>query len=81
MRAQVLGRDLIGMPLEPPLSAYRRIYVLPMLHVSASKGTGIVTSVPSDAPDDYQALQVRTRRFPLGGSVLAVSAASTARPP
>ncbi|EKX38613.1 leucyl-tRNA synthetase, PPC-targeted [Guillardia theta CCMP2712] len=32
------------------------IYTLPMLTISMKKGTGVVTSVPSDAPDDYQAL-------------------------
>jgi len=33
----------------------RFIYVLPMLSVSMNKGTGVVTSVPSDALDDYMA--------------------------
>jgi len=47
---------LIGMPLDAPLTPLSPVYVLPMLHVSMSKGTGIVTSVPSDAPDDYIAL-------------------------
>lgn len=28
-----------------------------MLTISMKKGTGIVTSVPSDAPDDYAALK------------------------
>ncbi|KAJ4461743.1 putative Leucine--tRNA ligase [Paratrimastix pyriformis] len=53
----VLGRDLIGTPLRAPLTSYPVVYVLPMMNVSATKGTGVVTSVPSDAPDDYQALQ------------------------
>jgi len=53
----VLGQDLIGTPLAAPLSPYERVFVLPMMNVSSTKGTGIVTSVPSDAPDDYQALQ------------------------
>jgi len=30
-------------------------YLLPMLSVSMNKGTGVVTSVPTDAPDDYMA--------------------------
>eukprot|EP01112_Ceratiomyxa_fruticulosa_P016056 TRINITY_DN4815_c0_g6_i1.p1 TRINITY_DN4815_c0_g6~~TRINITY_DN4815_c0_g6_i1.p1 ORF type:complete len:1112 (+),score=284.52 TRINITY_DN4815_c0_g6_i1:32-3367(+) len=51
------GQDLIGTPLRAPLAQYPFVYVLPMLHVSPDKGTGIVTSVPSDAPDDYRALQ------------------------
>lgn len=29
------------------------MFVWPMLNISMIKGTGIVTSVPSDAPDDY----------------------------
>ncbi|KAL9997480.1 putative leucine--tRNA ligase [Helianthus debilis subsp. tardiflorus] len=33
------------------------IYCLPMLSVLTDKGTGIVTSVPSDSPDDFMALQ------------------------
>ena len=32
------------------------IYTLPMLTIKEDKGTGVVTSVPSDAPDDYAAL-------------------------
>ena len=30
--------------------------MLPLLTILTNKGTGIVTSVPSDAPDDYMAL-------------------------
>ena len=30
--------------------------MLPLLTILTNKGTGIVTSVPSDAPDDYAAL-------------------------
>lgn len=52
----VSGSDLIGLPVRAPLSPYERIYVLPLLTVSMVKGTGIVTSVPSDAPDDYRGL-------------------------
>ena len=32
--------------------------MLPLLTISMGKGTGVVTSVPSDSPDDYRALQV-----------------------
>lgn len=32
------------------------VYVLPMESVLATKGTGVVTSVPSDSPDDYATL-------------------------
>lgn len=44
------------MPLEAPLTSYKVIYTLPMLTIKEDKGTGIVTSVPSDSPDDYAAL-------------------------
>ncbi|XP_054824535.1 leucine--tRNA ligase, cytoplasmic isoform X2 [Prosopis cineraria] len=50
------GYDLIGLPLKSPLSFNEVIYALPMLSILMDKGTGIVTSVPSDAPDDYMAL-------------------------
>ncbi|KAI4315242.1 hypothetical protein L6164_028072 [Bauhinia variegata] len=54
---ELTGNDLIGLPLKSPLSFNEVIYALPMLSVLMDKGTGIVTSVPSDAPDDYMALQ------------------------
>jgi leucyl-tRNA synthetase len=50
------GEDLIGLRLRAPLSQYEAIYVLPMLVLSLSKGTGVVASVPSDDPDHYAAL-------------------------
>jgi len=49
------GQDLIGTALKAPLTKYPTIYVLPMLSISMKKTTGIVTSVPSDSPDDYAA--------------------------
>ena len=51
------GSELIGLPLQAPLSTYDVIYTLPLITISMSKGTGVVTSVPSDAPDDYVALK------------------------
>jgi leucyl-tRNA synthetase len=53
---ELTGQDLIGLPLKAPLAKYDVIYTLPMLNISMEKGTGVVTSVPSDAPDDYAAL-------------------------
>ncbi|EOA39526.1 hypothetical protein CARUB_v10008146mg [Capsella rubella] len=53
---ELTGHDLIGLPLKSPLSVNEIIYALPMLTILTNKGTGIVTSVPSDAPDDYMAL-------------------------
>lgn len=52
----ISGADLIGLPVKAPFAAYDEIYVLPLLTVSMTKGTGIVTSVPSDAPDDFRGL-------------------------
>lgn len=48
---------MIGIPLEAPLASYETVYALPMLTISMEKGTGVVTSVPSDAPDDYITLR------------------------
>ncbi|KAK9735186.1 hypothetical protein RND81_04G189200 [Saponaria officinalis] len=53
---ELTGYELIGLPLKSPLSFNKVIYALPMLTILADKGTGIVTSVPSDAPDDYMAM-------------------------
>ncbi|KAL3614781.1 hypothetical protein CASFOL_040442 [Castilleja foliolosa] len=53
---ELTGQDLIGLPLKSPLAFNDVIYTLPMLSVLTDKGTGIVTSVPSDSPDDYMAL-------------------------
>jgi len=55
--ATVTGQELIGCPLEAPLTSYKVVYALPMKTISMEKGTGIVTSVPSDAPDDWATLR------------------------
>lgn len=52
----VKGIDLLGLKLSSPLTSYSSIYTLPMLTVKEDKGTGVVTSVPSDSPDDFAAL-------------------------
>lgn len=52
----IKGLDLIGLPIKAPLAPFEEIFVLPLLTVSMTKGTGIVTSVPGDAPDDYRGL-------------------------
>jgi leucyl-tRNA synthetase len=55
---KLLGSDLIGEFVKAPLAiAYESIPVLPMMTVAAGKGTGIVTSVPSNSPDDFAALR------------------------
>jgi len=48
---------LIGLKLKAPLTKYEHVYALPMQTITMFKGTGIVTSVPSDAPDDWAALR------------------------
>eukprot|EP01006_Ploeotia_vitrea_P036177 TRINITY_DN65982_c6_g1_i1.p1 TRINITY_DN65982_c6_g1~~TRINITY_DN65982_c6_g1_i1.p1 ORF type:complete len:1168 (+),score=769.25 TRINITY_DN65982_c6_g1_i1:141-3506(+) len=50
------GAALIGCALKAPLAQFDKVYVLPLLTIKMNKGTGVVTSVPSDAPDDYAAL-------------------------
>ena len=50
------GADLVGLPLEAPLCQYPTIHVLPMFTISMQKGTGVVTSVPAEAPDDFACL-------------------------
>ncbi|KAJ1917024.1 cytosolic leucyl tRNA synthetase [Mycoemilia scoparia] len=53
----IKGSDIVGSLIKAPLSVYEQgIYVLPMENVLANKGTGVVTSVPSDSPDDYATL-------------------------
>lgn len=50
---EISGSDLLLATVRAPLSPYEQIFVLPLETVKMDKGTGIVTSVPSDAPDDY----------------------------
>lgn len=54
---KMTGADLLGLPLKAPLAAYEVVYTLPLMTISMGKGTGVVTSVPSDAPDDFVALR------------------------
>ena len=49
-----VGSDIVGTTVIAPLSIHKGgVRILPMESVLASKGTGVVTSVPSDSPDDY----------------------------
>lgn len=59
------GQDLMGLPLKAPLTCYNVIYTLPMHTIKENKGTGVVTSVPSDSPDDYAALRDVQRKVEL----------------
>ncbi|XP_008985334.4 leucine--tRNA ligase, cytoplasmic isoform X4 [Callithrix jacchus] len=54
---ELMGEEILGASLSAPLASYKVIYVLPMLTIKEDKGTGVVTSVPSDSPDDNAALR------------------------
>ncbi|KAM0341481.1 hypothetical protein ACHAPQ_000572 [Fusarium lateritium] len=52
--AEIVGSDMVGSLVDAPLSLHKAgVRVLPMETVLPTKGTGVVTSVPSDSPDDY----------------------------
>lgn len=51
---ELVGSDVVGTLVNAPLSIHKEgVRILPMESVLPSKGTGVVTSVPSDSPDDY----------------------------
>ncbi|XP_023371390.1 leucine--tRNA ligase, cytoplasmic [Otolemur garnettii] len=54
---ELMGEEILGASLSAPLTSYKVIYLLPMLNIKEDKGTGVVTSVPSDSPDDIAALR------------------------
>lgn len=54
---EMTGAELFGLKISAPLTTNKIIYALPMMTIKDDKGTGVVTSVPSDSPDDYAALQ------------------------
>jgi hypothetical protein len=47
------GTALMGCAVKSPLAVLEKIYCLPMMTILMNKGTGVVTSVPSDSPDDF----------------------------
>ncbi len=53
---RVRGSDLVGREAVAP-GINKSIPVLPATFIDQARGTGVVTSVPSDAPDDYVALR------------------------
>ena len=61
----ITGMQLMGCAVSAPLSKYPKVFVLPMMTVSLNKGTGIVTSVPSDSPDDYMAYTDLIKKKPM----------------
>lgn len=59
----ILGSHLIGQAVKAPYAKYEKVYILPLTTIKMDKGTGVVTSVPSDAPDDWAALNdLRTKQ-------------------
>ncbi|MCI4371642.1 MAG: leucine--tRNA ligase, partial [Thermoplasmata archaeon] len=56
VESEVRGADLLGKDAIAP-AINRAIPILPGAFIDQGRGTGIVTSVPSDAPDDYVALR------------------------
>ncbi len=54
---RVKGAEFIGKYVTAP-AIHRKIIILPTKFIEQNRGTGIVTSVPSDAPDDWVALLV-----------------------
>jgi leucyl-tRNA synthetase len=52
--AEVIGSACVGTLVNAPLSVHTEgVRILPMETVLPTKGTGVVTSVPSDSPDDF----------------------------
>lgn len=62
--AELSGIELMGLQLHAPLTPHKVIYTLPMLTIKEDKGTGVVTCVPSDSPDDYAALTDLQKKQP-----------------
>jgi leucyl-tRNA synthetase len=56
---------MMGLPLEGPLAIHKCIYTVPMMTVSMKKGTGVVSCVPSDSPDDWMAISDLRNKEPL----------------
>lgn len=54
---RIAGKDLIGLTCTAPMT-HRDIPVFPAGFVDLDVGTGLVTSCPSDAPDDWNSLQI-----------------------
>ncbi len=53
---EISAKDLIGRNVKAPMSG-KMVPILPAAFVDPGIGTGLVTSVPSDAPYDYVALK------------------------
>jgi len=55
--ANTKGSDFIGNKVKAPMTSYKFVYVLPLPTILMTKGTAVVTSVPSDAPNDFAMLR------------------------
>uniref|UniRef100_A0A8C3L6T8 Leucine--tRNA ligase, cytoplasmic n=1 Tax=Chrysolophus pictus TaxID=9089 RepID=A0A8C3L6T8_CHRPC len=64
---ELMGEEILGAALSAPLTSYKVVYALPMLTIKEDKGTGVVTSVPSDSPDDIAALRDLKKKQALRG--------------
>ena len=53
---KVSGSELFGTEIRAPL-VDQTLHVLPMETILPNKGTGVVTCVPSDSPDDFMTVQ------------------------
>ena len=62
--AELTGMEMMGLQLTAPLTSNKVIYTLPMLTIKEDKGTGVVTCVPSDSPDDFAALTDLQKKQP-----------------
>ena len=57
------GKDVIGTLVHAPLSIHKEgVRILPMETVKDTKGTAVVTCVPSDSPDDYATVTELTKK-------------------
>jgi len=56
VKSEVPGRSLLGKSVRAPMIR-TALPILPSRFIDQARGTGIVTSVPSDAPDDWVALE------------------------
>ncbi|KAI4241785.1 MAG: hypothetical protein L6R40_004331 [Gallowayella cf. fulva] len=66
--AELTGASVVGTLVNAPLSVHKDgVRILPMDTVSPTKGTGVVTSVPSDSPDDYATVVELAKKAQLYG--------------
>ena len=75
--ALVKSTDLIGRLLKAPVTPLETVVALPMLSISMFKGTGIVTSVPSDSPGESDSFWNATAVVNWATAVVRASLASS----